>query len=126
METELNPQPLPPGGLLHEADVYLRENPVPVVLGAVALGFALGLLVRALETEPREERWKDRVDDTEEYLRSILKPLAKKSKKAYRKSSKAVRGAVDETIDRARDIDVEDYTDPLAKWFRGWWRKCCG
>src|SRR3954470_19434450 len=90
---------------LHRADMYVRENPVPTVLGALALGFVIGILVRPSEPTPRS-RWNDAKDyagDVEDQLRSLLNSIAKKSKKAYKKSSSAVRDAVEDAADAARD-----------------------
>lgn len=120
------------GGLQEEAsqaftraDAYVRENPVPTILGALALGFLIGILVRPSEPTPRS-RWNDAREyagDAEDQLRSLLNAIAKKSKKAYKKSSSAVRDAVQDAADAARDIDVEDYTDPVTSWFRKIWKK---
>jgi len=110
---------------LHRADMYVRENPVPTVLGALALGFVIGILVRPSEPTPRS-RWNDAKDyagDVEDQLRSLLNSIAKKSKKAYKKSSSAVRDAVEDAADAARDIDLDDYTDPVQSWFRKLWKK---
>lgn len=109
--------------VLQDADTYVRENPVPAVLCAVGIGFALGLLVRALERKPsRADVFQEKLSETQGFLASLFAPVASKASRAYQRSSHAVRGAVDE----ARDIHMEDYTDPVAKWFSRMWNKCCG
>src|SRR3954470_4946944 len=87
---------------LHRADAYVRENPVPTILGALALGVMIGIPVRPSEPTPRS-RWNDARDsardyagDVEDQLRSLLSSIAKKSNKAYKKSSKAVREAMED------------------------------
>jgi hypothetical protein len=110
---------------LQDADAYLRSNPLPAVLGALAVGFAIGLLARLLEPQPRKARLRDHLEDAEDYLHSVWTPFAKKTSRAYHKSAKVVRGAVEDTVDRVRDVDVEDYTDPVVKWFRRFWKSCC-
>src|SRR4051812_25295177 len=107
---------------LHRADVYVRENPVPTILGALALGFLIGVLVRSSEPTPRS-RWNDAREDAEDQLRSLLSSLAKKGKKAYKKSSSAVRDSISDAADAARKIDMDDYTDPVASWFSKLWKK---
>ena len=106
---------------LHKADSYVRENPVPAVLCALGIGFAIGLLVRVLENHEKKSFFDDPVHETEDYLSSIFQPVAKKTRKAYYRSADAVRDAVDS----ARDVDVEDYTDPVVSWFRSLWKRCC-
>lgn len=107
------------------ADAYVRENPIPTIVGALAVGFLIGLLVHAPEPTPKS-RWNDlldKADDSKEDLKSLLEAIAKKSKKAYKKSSGSVSDAIKHAADAAGDIDIDDYTDPVAGWFRKLWKK---
>ncbi|HEY2342482.1 MAG TPA: hypothetical protein VGH90_05600 [Chthoniobacteraceae bacterium] len=113
-------------GSLRQAGTYVRENPVPTILGALAVGLAIGLVVRLMEREERADRLRDKWEDTEDYLRSVLAPLAKKSKRAYAKSADAVREAVENAVHRANDLDVEGITDPVVGWWNRFWKKCGG
>src|SRR3954471_2736367 len=94
---------------LHRADVYVRQNPVPTILGALALGFLIGVLVRSSEPTPRS-RWNDAREDAEDHLRDLLGSIAKKSRKAYKKSASAVRDSIGDVTDAARNIDLDEYT----------------
>jgi hypothetical protein len=116
------PQESKASQVLHDADSYVRENPVPAVLWAIGIGFALGLLVRALERPSRADVFHDKMGDAQGFLGSLFAPVATKASKAYHRSADAVRDVVDE----ARDIDVEEYTDPVVRWFNRMWKKCCG
>lgn len=107
---------------LHRADVYVRENPVPTILGALAIGFLIGVLVRSSEPTPRS-RWNDARDDAEDQLRSLISSIAKKGKKAYKKSASAVRDGISDATDAARNIDLDDYTDPVTSWLGKLWKK---
>ena len=42
--------------VLQQAGTYVRQNPVPTVLGALAVGLAIGLIVRMHEKETRAAR----------------------------------------------------------------------
>lgn len=101
--------------LVRQTENYVRANPVPALIGAVAVGFVLGLAVRSLEPQREAEPLRDALND----LRGMLKPLAKKTRKAYAHSSDSVRDAVEQAMDRAKDLDVDRYVDPVA----GWWKK---
>ncbi len=101
--------------LVRQTENYVRANPVPALLGAVAVGFAIGLAVRSIETERQAEPLRDALND----IRSALKPLAKKTRKAYAESSDSVREAVETAMERVKDVDVDRYVDPVA----GWWKK---
>lgn len=106
---------------LHNADAYVRENPVPALLCALGVGFALGLLVRALDRPKPSDVFQSKLHDAGGYLGALLAPVAYQGRRAYHKSADAVRDAVES----AKDIDVEDYTDPVVSWFNRMWRKCC-
>jgi ElaB/YqjD/DUF883 family membrane-anchored ribosome-binding protein len=104
--------------LVRGTDRYLRENPVPAVLGALAVGFAVGLLTRLVDQKRRPTPLRDAVDESADVLRGLFVPAAKKTRQAYRQSASAVREAIDQAADKAREIDVDDYVDPVTKWWR--------
>ncbi len=99
--------------LLRETDNCIRANPVPAVLTALGIGFAIGLLTRFVEPPPRREPWQEALDE----IRNALATGAKRGKKAYEHSVDAVRDAVEQAADKAREIDV----DPVARWWKKLW-----
>jgi ElaB/YqjD/DUF883 family membrane-anchored ribosome-binding protein len=99
--------------LLRETDNQIRANPVPAVLMALGIGFAIGLLTRYIEPEPKRDKWHDVLDE----LRDAVASSAKRGKKVYAHSADAVRDAVEHAVEKARDIDV----DPVAKWWKKIW-----
>ena len=98
---------------LRETDNCIRANPVPAVLVALGVGFAIGLLTRYVEPAPRREPWQEALDE----IRHVLASGAKKGKKAYAHSADVVRDAVEQAVDKAREIDV----DPVANWWKKMW-----
>ena len=106
--------------LTERADLYVRQNPVPAIIGAVALGFALGLLARSIEPT-RREPIQDCLDETGDFFGSLFTPVARKSRRAYSASSRAVHDAVDAASKKVRDVDVDDYVDPVVKWWKRLW-----
>ena len=111
--------------LVHSADTYVRENPVPAILGALAVGFALGLMTRLLEEpERRTSTVEDLLHDTRDALRGVLGAAAKKSRHAFDSSTDAVRGAASTVAGKARDLE-EDAVDSVAKWWKRAWSNCC-
>lgn len=99
--------------VLRETDNCIRANPVPAVLTALGIGFALGLLTRYVEPAPKREPWQDALDE----IRAALSTGAKRGKKAYAQSADVVRDAVEQAMEKARDLDV----DPVAKFWRKLW-----
>ncbi len=98
---------------LRETDNYIRSNPVPAVLTALAIGFGIGLLTRLAEPERKKQPLQDALDE----IRLLLATGTKRGKKAYAHSADVVRDAVEQAVEKARDIDV----DPVANWWKRLW-----
>ena len=99
--------------LLRETDNCIRANPLPAIITALGVGFAIGVLTRWVEPAPRREPWQDVLDD----IREGLSSSARRGKKAYAQTSEAVRDAVEQAVEKARDIEV----DPVLKWWKRLW-----
>ena len=100
--------------LLRETDNVIRANPIPAVLTALGVGFAIGLATRLFEIpERKHEPLRDALDD----LRGLLATGANRGKRAYADSAEAVRNAVEQAVEKARDLD----TDPVANWWKRLW-----
>lgn len=104
--------------LLEEAEGYVRSNPLPALLGALAAGLVIGFIARSLEREREPEPIRDAVNE----IRGALKPFAKKTRKAYATSSEAVREAIDDAVARVKGIEVDECADPVAKWWKRLWK----
>lgn len=92
-------------------EFFLRENPVPTVLGALALGLAIGLAIR-YSSRPEEPAvtFKRALKefDWSSIAPSFLPGLVKSVKRGYAGSAEAVR-------EKLKDVDVADYVNPLRK-----------
>jgi ElaB/YqjD/DUF883 family membrane-anchored ribosome-binding protein len=99
--------------LLRTTGSYIRANPVPAVLTALGIGFAIGVLTRFVEPAPRREPWQEAIDD----IRDALASGAKRGRKAYAQTSDVVRDAVEQAVGKARDVDV----DPVVNWWKRLW-----
>jgi ElaB/YqjD/DUF883 family membrane-anchored ribosome-binding protein len=99
--------------LLRETDSCIRANPVPAILTALGIGFAIGVMTRWIDPAPRREPWQETLDD----IRDALASGAKRGKKAYAHTSEAVREAVEQAVEKARDVDV----DPVVNWWKKLW-----
>lgn len=100
--------------LFRETDNAIRANPIPAVLTALGVGFALGLATRLIEFPARKpEPLRDALDD----LRHLLSSGAKRGKRVYADSAEAARDAVEQAVESARELDM----DPVAKWWKRLW-----
>ncbi|MGI8890752.1 MAG: hypothetical protein ACR2G0_08220 [Chthoniobacterales bacterium] len=101
-------------------EFFLRENPVPTVLGALALGLAIGLAIRYSsrpeEPTPLSVKRALREIDWSSMSPAFLPGLMRSMKRGYADSADAVKGG----IDRVRDVDVDEYVKPLRKRWNKW------
>src|SRR5712691_2814647 len=102
-------------GLARErTELFLRENPVPLILGALAAGLAIGLAIRYTATaEEKEVGVKSPLGRVDWGVLSLpfLWPIFKSHKEKYHDSADAVR----DSVGRANKIDIERYTKPVRK-----------
>ncbi len=100
-------------------EFFLRENPVPTVLGALALGLAIGLAIR-YSSRPEEPsvslKRALKEFDWNSIAPAFLPALVKGVKRGYADSAEAVKGK----FERVKDVDVHHYVKPLRKRWKQW------
>jgi len=103
-------------------EYFVRENPVPTILGALGLGIAIGLAIRfASSSEERiKVETKSPLSDLDWSVLSLpfLWPLFKSAREKYEKSTDAMKDGVK----RLKKMDVERYAKPIRKRWRAWTR----
>lgn len=96
-------------------EYFLRENPVPTIIGALAVGIAVGWALRHSIGEDEEEI---EVDSPAGNLNwsflslPFLWPFFKSVKEKVEDSAETVK----EGVERLRDIDVKRYTKPMRRY----------
>jgi ElaB/YqjD/DUF883 family membrane-anchored ribosome-binding protein len=112
------------GRALERTEHFVRENPVPTILGALGLGIAIGLAIRYIAPTERkreieiESPW-EKVDWSVLSL-PFLWPLFKSARKKYGKSADAVADAMKDGVKRLKKMDVERYAKPIRKRWKAW------
>jgi ElaB/YqjD/DUF883 family membrane-anchored ribosome-binding protein len=100
-------------------EFFLRENPVPTVLGALALGLAIGLAIR-YSSRPQEPplsvKRALREIDWSSIAPAFLPSLVRNVKRGYEGSAEAMK----EGLERVREVDVDEYVKPLRKRWKKW------
>jgi hypothetical protein len=96
------------------AEVFLRENPVPLVIGALAAGLAIGLAIR-YASRPQEEKIKTPLGRINWSVLSLpfFWPLFRSMKEKVEESADAVTEGV-------KSIDLDRYTGPIRKRWKSW------
>jgi hypothetical protein len=105
---------------------FVRENPVPTILGALGLGIAIGLAIRyaAPSERKREIEIESPLGNFNWGVLSLpfLWPLFKSARKRYEKSADVVADAVKDGVKRLKKMDVDRYAKPIRKRWRAWTR----
>jgi ElaB/YqjD/DUF883 family membrane-anchored ribosome-binding protein len=107
------------GNARERTEFFLRENPVPTVIGALALGVAIGLAIRyASSSAEKEVEAKSSLGNVDLRMLSLpfLWPLFKSMRRKYEDSADVVKGGVD----RLKKVDVDRYVKPLRKKWKSW------
>lgn len=100
-------------------EVFVRENPVPVIIGALAVGVAVGWALRyATAEDEKEMEIESGVGNMNWSFLSLpfLWPFLKSAREKIEDSA----GSVKDGVDRLRDIDVKRYTKPIRKRWKSW------
>jgi hypothetical protein len=102
-------------------EIFVRENPIPVLLGALGVGIAIGLAIRyaSASADPVEET-KETIGDKAWGLLSLpfLWPLFRTVRDKAEDSADAVK----EGYERVKKVDVSRYTKPIRKRWKSWTR----
>ncbi len=104
---------------LERTELFLRENPVPMILGALAAGLAIGLAVRyASSSEEKEVEAKTPLGRINWSVLSLpfLWPLFRGMKDRFEDSADSIR----EGVGRVKNIDLDRYTKPIGKRWKSW------
>jgi ElaB/YqjD/DUF883 family membrane-anchored ribosome-binding protein len=111
---------------LERTEDFMRENPVPTILGALGLGIAIGLAIRY--AAPSERKHEVVVESPwGKFNWSILSlpflwPFFKSARKQYEKSADVVADAMKDGVKRLKKMDVERYAKPIRRRWKAWTR----
>ncbi len=105
-------------------EFFVRENPVPAIIGALAIGVAIGLAIRYSFEEEEEVKAKTRLGNVDLSALSMpfLWPFFRSVKSRYEDTAEVVKDSVNEGVGRLRKVDMDDYVKPLRKQWRSWTR----
>jgi ElaB/YqjD/DUF883 family membrane-anchored ribosome-binding protein len=107
------------GTARERTEFFLRENPVPTVIGALAIGVAIGLAIRySSSSAEKEVEAKSPLANVDLSVLSLpfLWPFFKSMRRRYEDSAEAVK----EGVDRLKKVDVDSYVKPLRKKWKAW------
>jgi hypothetical protein len=106
-----------------KTEMFLRENPVPTIVGALMVGVAIGWALRYATAEDEEEvavpSGLGKLGLGSLSL-PFLWPFLRSVKEKYDDSAETVKEGVERGVDRLREIDVKRYTKPIRKRWKAW------
>jgi hypothetical protein len=95
-------------------ELFLRENPVPIVIGALVAGVAIGLAIHyASRSEEKEGKTPLGGIDLSALTLPFLWPLFRSVREKVEESADAVSEGV-------KGIDLDRYTKPIRKRWKSW------
>jgi hypothetical protein len=103
-------------GARERTELFLRENPVPLVLGALAAGLVIGLAIRyASRSDEKEVELKTPLGHINWSVLSLpfLWPFIRGMKEKLEDSTDSIRDGVS-------NIDLDRYTKPIQKRWKSW------
>ena len=106
------------GTARERTEFFLRENPIPMIVGALTVGLAIGFAIRYATHDRNEVEIKSPIEKINWSVLSFpfLWPFFKSVRDKYEDSADAVRHGVN----RLKKIDMDDYARPLRKRWKAW------
>ena len=107
------------GAMKTRTEVFVRRNPIPILLGALGMGIAIGLAIRYASTAvTKEEEPREKIGDGGLGFLSLpfLLPLLKSVKTKAEDSADVIK----EGVDRLKNVKVSRYTKPIRKRWKAW------
>lgn len=111
------------GTARERTEFFLRENPVPTILGALGIGLAIGLAIRyASSRSEREVEVKTPLGNVNWSVLTLpfLWPFFRSVRDRVEDSADVVKGGVKDGVKRLRKVDVESYVKPIRKRWKAW------
>jgi len=108
------------GTARERTEFFLRENPVPTLIGALVIGVAIGLSIRYASSSADKEEVEEKAPlgnvDLGVLSLPFLWPLFKAMRRRYEDSAEVVK----DRVDQLKKVDVQRYVKPLRKKWKAW------
>jgi ElaB/YqjD/DUF883 family membrane-anchored ribosome-binding protein len=107
------------GAVRERTEIFVRSNPIPILLSALGIGIAIGLAIRYASTNAGKE------DEPAEKMKEgalaflslpFLWPFLKSVKDKAEDSADVLKDGVD----RLKSVKVSRYAKPIRKRWRAW------
>ena len=100
-------------------EIFVRNNPIPILLSALGIGIAIGLAIRyASTTAKRNVEPEEKLSDGA--LGFLSLPLLWPFLKSVKAKAEDSADALKEGVDRLKSVNVSRYTKPIRKRWKAW------
>ena len=107
------------GAMKARTEVFVRRNPIPILLGALGFGIAIGLAIRyASTTAMEDDEPREKIGDG--VLSFLSLPFLLPLFKSVRTKAEDSADAIKEGVDRLKNVKVSRYTKPIRKRWKAW------
>lgn len=103
-------------------ELFVRENPFPIIVGALAFGVAVGWALRHATREDEEVEVQTPLGRVNWSYLSLpfLWPFLKTVKERAGDSAETIKDVARDGMDRVRNIDIQRYAKPIRKRWKSW------
>ncbi len=100
-------------------EIFVRRNPIPILLSALGVGIAIGLAIRyASGTAERKIEAEEKMSDGA--LGFLALPFLWPFLKSVKAKAEDSADALKEGVDRLKNVKVSRYTKPMRKRWKAW------
>jgi hypothetical protein len=107
------------GAARERTEIFVRSNPIPILLSALGIGIAIGLAIRyASSAAERKIEPEEKLSDG--VLGFLSLPFLWPFLKSVREKAEDSADALKEGVDRLKNVKVSRYTKPMRKRWKAW------
>jgi ElaB/YqjD/DUF883 family membrane-anchored ribosome-binding protein len=107
------------GAVRERTEVFVRSNPIPILLSALGIGIAIGLAIRYASTTAEKEA-EPAKKVREGALAFLSLPFLWPFLKSVKEKAEDSADVLKDGVDRLKSVKVSRYTKPIRKRWRAW------